>query len=424
MISQPLVTPADLDPLVGLTGDARCVMLGEASHGTHEYYIWRAAITRRLIEEKGFRIIVVEGDWPDCYRVNRYIKGLDFQTQTATGVLAGFRRWPTWMWGNWEIGALLSWLKAYNAGRPPGQLVGFYGLDVYSLWDSLGVMHEYLSRFDPAGAEAVRDAIRCFEPYGDDGQQYALAQHLSDDSCRKDLIRLLAQVRKHTIMYDHDPEAALNIEQNAYVAVNAEQYYAEMMRFGNNTWNLRDIHMFDTLDRLLRFHGPEAKAVVWAHNTHIGDARYTAMRSQGMLNIGQLARQHFGEGNVRLIGFGSYEGSVMAAARWDAPMTEMPVPKARPGSIEEYLHQKSGQDVLLVFDEKDKGPSQIWGQKMPHRAIGVVYNPNNDHFANYVPTEMASRYDAFIYLDQTSALHPLHLHPEPSRVPETYPFTF
>jgi erythromycin esterase len=410
----------DLDLLMERIGDARCVMLGEATHGTHEYYTWRTTISKRLIKEKGFNFIAVEGDWPDCYRLNRFIKGYADQDKKTPQLLHDFRRWPTWMWANWEIDALLNWLNDHNTGLPANNRVGFYGLDVYSLWESMEALVTYLKTNDPKAAELAKQAIRCFEPYGEDAQEYARAQYSLEDSCRQEVINLLAEIRKKAPVYDHDPEAALNTEQNAQIAVNAEEYYSNMIGFNDNTWNLRDTHMMETLQRLLKFHGPKSKAIVWEHNTHIGDARYTDMKRHGMLNTGQLAREQLGDKETVLVGFGSYQGSVIAGKQWGAPMEVMPVPAARAGSVEELMHRKYGENRLLVFD----GGHDRYNEVLPHRAIGVVYNPEQERQGNYVPTILSSRYDAFLYIDQSTALHPLHIQPDGHKVPETYPFNF
>jgi len=422
--SYELKSSVDLDPLMERIGNASCVMLGEASHGTHEYYSWRTAISKRLIQEKGFNFIAVEGDWPDCYRINRYIKGFADKNKTSTEILHHFKRWPTWMWANWEIDTLVNWLKDYNQNKAANNRVGFYGLDVYSLWESMEAMEAYLKNNDPGAAKIVHDAMRCFEPYKKDEEKYARAQYFGDSSCRNEVIRLLSEIRKKSPVYDHDPEAALNIEQNAFIAVNAEKYYSNMIGFGDNTWNLRDQHMMDTLFRLTQFYGPEAKAIVWEHNTHIGDARFTDMATHGMHNTGQLARQQFGESSTVLVGFGSYEGTVIAGAQWDAPMEIMEMPAAREGSVEHRLHEQSAENKLLIFDRDHDSAKDQWNKKIPHRAIGVVYDPKQEKRGNYVPTVLNRRYDAFIYIDQTTALHPMHLQPNGNQMPETYPFTF
>ena len=411
----------DLDALIEDIGDAQVVMLGEASHGTHEYYTWRTAITKRLIQEKGFNFIGVEGDWPDCYRINRYIKGYKEGGHDIQTILKAFDRWPTWMWANWEIAALAEWLHEFNSGRAVNKKVGFYGLDVYSLWDSMKEMHQYLEKEDATAAAAVKKAIKCFEPYEENEQLYA-RYSLTEHSCRDKVLELLKEIRLRAQFLDGDPEAGFNAEQNALIAVNAENYYRTMMGFDNESWNVRDRHMMETLDRLLTFHGKSSKAIVWEHNTHIGDARATDMKRGGMVNIGQLAREQYGINKVYLVGFGSYQGSVIAGEEWGALMEEMEVPPAREGSIEHQLHQQSSLDRYLLFNTEDI--QRKYESSIRHRAIGVVYNPERERHGNYVPSVMSQRYDAFLFLDTTTALHPLHLQPHDEKMPETYPFGF
>lgn len=420
-LNYPLINSTDLDPLLERIGDARCVMLGEATHGTHEYYTWRTAISKRLIAEKGFNFIAVEGDWPDCYRLNRWIKGYDDQEKRSDELLHEFNRWPTWMWANWEVDALLNWLKKYNGKQPANRRAGFYGLDVYSLWESMEALVNYLQVNDPKAAELARQALRCFEPYEEDPHQYARSNYHIGSSCEPEVIHLLTEIRRKAPIYDHDPEAALNTEQNAHIAVNAEAYYRKMMGFDDHTWNLRDTHMMETLQRLFSFHGPRSKAIVWEHNTHIGDARYTPMQRQGLFNTGQLAREQIGENNTVLAGFASYEGQVIAGSAWGAPMERMPVPPARAGSVEALLHGQYNDKQLLIFDRRGNG---AFDSTLPHRAIGVVYDPAQEKSGNYVPTLLSRRYDAFLFIDKTTAVHPLHIHPDGHLIPETYPFNF
>jgi erythromycin esterase-like protein len=411
----------DLDALIEDIGDVQVVMLGEASHGTHEYYTWRTAITKRLIQEKGFDFIGVEGDWPDCYRINRYIKGYKEGGHDIQTILKAFDRWPTWMWANWEIAALAEWLHEFNSGSAVNKKVGFYGLDVYSLWDSMKEMLQYLEKEDATAAAAVKKAIKCFEPYEENEQLYA-RYSLTEHSCRDKVLELLKEIRLRAQFLDGDPEAGFNAEQNALIAVNAENYYRTMMGFDNESWNVRDRHMMETLDRLLTFHGKSSKAIVWEHNTHIGDARATDMKRGGMVNIGQLAREQYGINKVYLVGFGSYQGSVIAGEEWGALMEEMEVPPAREGSIEHQLHQQSSRDRYLLFNTEDI--QRKYESSIRHRAIGVVYNPERERHGNYVPSVMSQRYDAFLFLDTTTALHPLHLQPHDEKMPETYPFGF
>lgn len=422
--SHQLKENEDLDALIEEIGNARVVMLGEASHGTHEYYTWRAQISKRLIEEHGFSFISVEGDWPDCYQINRYIKNYAEAGENAEAVLRNFNRWPTWMWANWEIAAFTEWLYHHNLHRQSNQKAGFYGLDVYSLWDSLHAIVQYLEKEDPEAAQIAKNSIHCFEPYRDeegDGQGYARATNrIIPASCENEVLQLLKEMNARAPQYDHDPEAAFNAEQNALVAVNAERYYRVMMNPGPDSWNVRDRHMMETLDRLLTLHGPKSKAIVWEHNTHIGDARATDMARGGLVNTGQLARERYGKDQVRLVGFGSYTGSVIAGDSWGARMEKMPVPPAREGSWENLLHEQSATD--RYFLSKDLINSQRLRRAIPHRAIGVVYHPERERYGNYVPSIIPERYDAFVFHDKTKALHPLHISGSEGKVPETYPW--
>jgi erythromycin esterase-like protein len=413
---------AELAPLFDRIGDARIVMLGEASHGTHDYYMWRFYITKRLIEEKGFNFIAVEGDWPDCYRLNRFVKGYDTEHKNALQVLHAFNRWPTWMWANWEIMALAGWLKNYNEKLPAGKKAGFYGLDVYSLWESMESIMQYLKKTDPAALKIAEEAFHCFEPYRkDEGRSYAQASQFVPELCKDEVVSLLKEIQQKLPTYNTDHENVFNAEQNALVAVNAEKYYRAMIHGGPHSWNVRDRHMTETLERLLKFHGDDAKVVVWEHNTHVGDARATDMVDDGMFNIGELARVLHHEKGVVLVGFGSYKGTVMAGRSWGAKMQAMQMPEATKGSWEYLLHKAGKENKLLLMD--DFSDCDLFMENhIGHRAIGVVYNPEYEQYGNYVPSILPLRYDAFIYIDETTALHPLHIEPDGQQVPETYPF--
>jgi erythromycin esterase len=422
----PLRTSPDLDPLMAAIGDARIVLLGEASHGTSEYYTWRTAISKRLIEEKGFHFIAVEGDWPDCFEVNCAIKQDTVEYGSAPELLKTFNRWPTWMWGNWEIAALVDWLHAHNRQQALPERVGFYGLDVYSLWDSLQEILRYVEKQGDGAVQAAHQAFRCFEPYGNDPQEYAQAIAFVSESCEDEVAAMLQALRRQRPVESAAPgrahETAFAAEQNALVAVNAERYYRAMLRGGPASWNVRDGHMMETLTRLLDLHGPDSKAIIWEHNTHVGDARYTDMVRDNTVNIGQLAREQYGREQVFAVGFGSYQGSVIAGKKWGAPFEVMPVPRATHGSWEELLHdQLQGENGLLLSSELNGTAARK--QTFGHRAIGVVYRPEFEQFGNYVPSLMAERYDAFLFLDQTRALHPLPTKPQENVPPDLYPWT-
>ncbi|MGY1620464.1 erythromycin esterase family protein [Geodermatophilus sp. SYSU D00691] len=410
-----LAGPADLDPLLERVGDARVVAIGEASHGTHEYYAWRAALTRRLVAERGFGVVAVEGDWPDCYRVNRSVRARPGAAGDPHDELHAFARWPTWMWANDEVVDFCRWLRAFNADRPDDDRVGFYGLDVYSLWDSMHELVGWLREHEPGSVETAVRALRCFEPFGEDGAEYAFASRFTPSTCEQavvDLLRHLCEERGRAESAT-DAEGRFAAEQNAAVVVDAERYYRAMVRGSAESWNVRDVHMADALDRLLEH--TAGKAVVWEHNTHIGDARHTDMAAAGMVNLGQLLRERHGRERVVLVGAGGHRGGVVAAEAWGAQMQRMPVPPARAGSLEALLHEEVGRDALLVWDG---GPRPGWlDRRLDHRAIGVVYRPERERWGNYVPTVLGERYDAFLWFEDTRPLRPLHLERADEHVP-------
>ncbi|PPK90809.1 erythromycin esterase-like protein [Kineococcus xinjiangensis] len=422
----PLRGEGDLDPLLERIGDSRFVLLGEASHGTSEYYTWRAALTRRLIEEKGFSFVAVEGDWPDCHRVNCSVTASPGAPEDPADVLRGFGRWPTWMWANEEVVEFTRWLRGHNLALPEDERVGFYGLDVYSLWDSLREALAYLREHSPDEVESALEAFHCLEPYAEDPQTYAEATWLVPATCEEPVVELLSRVRRVSVGTGRERDARFDAEQNARVAAGAEAYYRAMVRGGPDAWNLRDRHMADTLDRLVGHHEETARApvraVVWEHNTHIGDARFTNMAKGGMVNVGQLARERHGEDDVVLVGFGSHRGKVLAARAWDAPGRAVPLPSARPGSVEALLHDSDvGPAALFVFPPAQEQPEWLT-EVRAHRAVGVVYRPAQDRMRNYVPTVLGRRYDAFCWFDRTGALTPLHEERADGAEDETWPF--
>src|SRR4051812_15115940 len=419
----PLQKAPDLDPLMDRIGDARFVLLGEATHGTSDFYVWRAELTKRLIVEKGFSISGVEGDWPDCYRVNRYAKGRFGSGESAESVLHSFDRWPTWMWANREVCRFIEWLREHNAQRAETGKTGFYGLDVYSLWDSMREVIAYLNRVDPSGVPDARRPYNCFEPYAEDEQEYARATALVPTSCEDEAVAVLSALRAKARSYREDgKEGFFDAEQNALVARNAERYYRAMVRGGSQSWNVRDHHMAETLNRLCAYDGRRCKAVVWEHNTHVGDARYTDMARHGMVNVGELVRREHADDGVVIVGFGTHRGTVIAGHEWGAPMERMRVPAARPKSFEAEMEASGAGDSLIIFEGGDDGGIRGLAEPIAHRAIGVVYDPDQERWGNYVPTLMAGRYDAFIYIEESRALDPLHMPVKvEGLVPETYP---
>jgi len=426
-LAMPLREPRDLDPLMERIADARIVCIGEASHGTHEFYAWRAALTRRLVEELGFDLVAVEGDWPDCYAVHRSVTAATGASEDPRDALRAFARWPTWMWANEEVVGFARWLREVNLGRPVEQRVGFYGLDVYSLWESLRAVLDYLHEHEPDRVPSALEAYRCFEPYAEDSQAYARATRLVPSGCELEVVTMLSGIlsERATISAEAPDAAGVDLfdaEQNARAVVGAEAYYRAMVRGGPESWNVRDTHMADTLDRLLDrydLHGDgRARAVVWEHNTHVGDARFTDMADAGIVNVGQLVRERYGEDDCVLVGFGSHHGTVIAAEEWGLPMRRLTVPPARPGSTEQLLHEALEADSLFVF------PPELpdWAAaERGHRAIGVVYRSSAERWGNYVPTVLGRRYDAFCWIDETTALEPLPDMREPHGELETWP---
>lgn len=416
----PIKRDHDFAALYERIGQAPLVLLGEASHGTSEYYRWRTMISKRLIEEKKFSFIAVEGDWPDCFLINQYIKGRMEPTQSARRVLSNFRRWPTWMWANEEVIDLIEWLKLYNDNQPEKAKVGFYGLDVYSLWESLSTLTQQLKNHDPDSLPIAEQVFNCFDRFQGNAHEYARSTFIREATCERQVHALLEHMKTRKPVFERHAEGHLQAEQNARVLKNAEAYYRSMVMGGPMSWNIRDFHMVETLSELMKHHGDIAKGIVWEHNTHIGDARFTDMIDSGEVNVGQLVRERFGEENVVLVGFSSYQGSVIAGRRWEAPMQAMPVPKGREGSWEEVLHRVSHDNKLLIFAPRFASDELL--EQRGHRAIGVVYHPELEHRGNYVPTILPRRYDALIYIDQTQALHPLPLRPiHDGEMAETYP---
>ncbi|MCC6270281.1 MAG: erythromycin esterase family protein [Microbacteriaceae bacterium] len=407
-LAGPLRTINDLDPIVDRARGRRFVAIGDASHGTHEYYDWRARLSRRLIQEQGFTWIGVEADWPHCWRIDRWVRGDIEQQLDARGLRAGFDRWPTWMWANEEVADFLDWLHGWNLDLPVGNRVAFVGLDVYSLWDSLERVMAWLTEHAPDAVPAAVRAWQCFAPYGKDPHRYARSTRLVPETCEADVVNLLVEVRRHALANGDD---AFDAEQNAVVAVEAERYYRAMVRTDRGSWNIRDTHMMDTIDRVAKHLGPSSKGLIWEHNTHIGDARGTTMAEEGLVNVGQLLRERHGETTVLLVGTAGYQGHVIASTQWGAGEERMPVPPARAGSHEALLHAALAAPAVLDFGVNPISP---WlSAQIGHRAIGVVYDPRREA-RNYVPTVMGRRYDALIWFENTSALHPLH----PEGVPE------
>ncbi|QGQ45299.1 erythromycin esterase family protein [Metabacillus sediminilitoris] len=399
-----LKEPDDFLVVIEEIDQQKYVLLGESSHGTSEFYTIRADLTKKLIVEKGFHFIAVEGDWPACQQVNRYIKGFDQASANARDVLTSFNRWPTWMWANEEMISLIEWLKEYNQTQPKDKQVGFYGIDIYSLWESMDEILKYLVKTNSPLAQSTRNAFSCFEPFNRHPEKYAVAASFYSEGCHDEVFKLLTEIRLHKKHFSNTEESHLNIEVNAIVTANAEKYYRTMVVDDNESWNIRDRHMVEVINKISDWYGSDAKGIIWEHNTHVGDARATDMVKEGIENVGQLLREQIGKEKLFIIGFGTHRGTVIAADEWGVNLERMIIPPAIAGSFEDAMHKAGPHDKLLVFNEQNKHHFQ---QTIGHRAIGVVYDPQYEQYGNYVPSVMSKRYDAFIYVNYTNGLTPL-----------------
>ncbi len=413
--AHPLTGSAqDYDPLLELIGDARFVLLGEATHGTHEFYRERAQITKRLIREKGFTAVAVEADWPDAYRINRFVRGQG-EDEDAADALSGFRRFPAWMWRNADVLDFIGWMRAHNEALAARQLqAGFYGLDLYSMHASIQAVLEYLDKVDPEGARRARHRYACFENFGEDPQEYGYAAGLGlSGTCEREVIEQLIDLQRRATDYARrDGRIAADdffyAEQNARLVRNAEEYYRAMFRGRISSWNLRDRHMAETLDALaghLSRHDQHAKIVLWAHNSHLGDARATQMGRRGELNVGQLVRARYGSECV-LIGFTTYSGTVTAASEWGGQAERKRVRPAVAESYEAMFHAVGAPRFLLGL--RDGGQvSHGLAEPMLERAIGVIYLPESELSSHYFYASLARQFDAILHFDQTRAVEPL-----------------
>jgi len=403
-----LTSFSDLDAIIEAAGDRKLALLGEASHGTHEYYAWRDSISRRLITEKGFSFIAVEGDWASLYELNRYVKNMPGAAASAKDVLLGLDRWPLWMWGNHEVVELAEWLREHNEGLPFEEKVGFYGMDVYDEWRSKSALLNMLEELNPALHKQVHALYACFRPFGGDSWAYARSVQRGMQSCESEFSQAVQLIQEtypdNETINDYEKFYLL---QNALVVKHAEKFYRKAVASQDaSSWNSRVNYMNLTVNRLLELYGPDSKGIVWAHNTHVGDARFTEMRQFGQVNIGQLAREQHGPENVFIVGFSTYRGNVLAGSGWASEMQNMRVPRARSNSIE-YKFNKSGlEQFVLVFTDEDRR-NEAFVEPFGNRAIGVVYNPALDHQQNYVLSIVPLRYDAMIFFRETRALSPL-----------------
>jgi erythromycin esterase-like protein/predicted phosphoribosyltransferase len=419
------------ETLFDLVGDARLVLIGEASHGTHDFYAARAAMTRRLIEQRGFRGVAVEADWPDAYRVNRYVRGRG-EDATAEESMRDFQRFPTWMWRNTAVLDFVGWLHEHNdRAKDDMDKTGFYGMDLYSLRRSTEEVVAFLERVDPDAAARARERYSCLDhASGDDGESYGFAAAFgAGESCEREVVEQLVEMRRNAPEYARRDGLLAEDElfyatRNAVTVQSAERYYRSMFGGRTASWNLRDRHMVDTIEALAehlgRTVGEPAKLVVWAHNSHLGDARATETGTRGELNVGQLIRERH-PGECRLIGFTTFTGTVTAADDWGAPADRKVVRPALRNSVEDLFHHVRDKEFLLRFDHME---DDVMRTARLERAIGVIYRPQTERQSHYFRARVADQFDAVIHIDETRAVEPLERTGrwERGEAPETYPF--
>jgi erythromycin esterase-like protein len=422
--------PDDFNSVLDLIGDARFVLIGEASHGTHEFYRIRAQISKVLIAERGFNAVAVEADWPDAYRVNRFVRGASKDSDSVEA-LSRFQRFPQWMWRNADVLDFVGWLREHNDQQTAeDRKCGFYGLDLYSLHASIEAVLAYLDKVDPEAAKRARHYYSCFEHFGKDITTYGYAAGFRmAPSCEDAVVRNLVELRRKVMDYlQRDGQVAADAyfcaEQNALVVRNAEEYYRNMFRREVSSWNLRDTHMMESLIRLathLSKNRPLAKIIVWAHNSHLGDARATQMSERGELNLGQLVREHFGKEAVS-IGFTTYDGTVTAASDWDGPAERKNVRPAHPDSYEALFHDVDVPNFFLDLRKGADLAAQLRKERL-ERAIGVIYRPEAELISHYFHARLSDQFDAILHYDHTRAVEPLERTAEweAGEVEETFP---
>jgi protein-L-isoaspartate(D-aspartate) O-methyltransferase len=412
------IESVDLDPLLDRIGDARVVLLGEATHGTSEFYRMRERISQELITRKGFRFVTIEGDWPDVARLDHYVRHLEYPPTEWTA----FARFPTWMWRNNEMRSFVDWLHENNTDKEYGDRTAIHGLDLYSLYTSIRSVLEYLGNIDFDAARVARQRYGCLTPWQADPAAYGQAAlNGTYRTCEKEVVRMLEDIlRKRNEYSFNDGERFMDAMQNARLIADAEHYYRIMYYGSRASWNLRDTHMFETLQTMLAFHGPEAKAIVWAHNSHIGDASATEMSARGEYNIGQLCREQFGAGAYS-IGFGTNNGKVAAASDWDSPMEVKVVQPALDGSYERLCHETGHPRFMLPLRNLPVAVRRELEKPRLERAIGVIYRPETELASHYFQANLPHQFDEYIWFDETRAITPFETK-ELEGLPDTYPF--
>jgi erythromycin esterase-like protein len=426
------------DSLIDQIGDASIVLLGEATHGSREFYRVRAEISKRLIVDKGFDAIAVEADWPDALRLSRFVQGIPRLDRTmppdmhVEQALSGFTRFPLWMWRNTEVVRLANWLQEHNQQIERREdRIGFFGLDLYSLRSSMDAVVRYLAQVDPDAAKRARERYACFDHLAEDPQRYGYAASFGmKKDCEDEVVRQLVELMSGDVggvANGAHPDELFYAQQNARVAHNAEAYYRSMFAGRNESWNLRDTHMMETLSAL-RDHfgqrkGRPGRIVVWAHNSHIGDARATEMGWEGQLNLGQLVRERFGVDDTFLMGFTTHGGTVTAASDWDGATERKTIRPSMAGSVEQVMHEVGLESFLIRFRDRPALRDMLHAEDLLERAIGVIYLPESERHSHYFQARPARQFDAIIHIDQTQALRPLDKssHWTDDEVPDTFP---
>jgi protein-L-isoaspartate(D-aspartate) O-methyltransferase len=414
------IDQVDLSSLIDRIGDARVVLLGEATHGTSEFYRMRTRITRELISRRGFNFVAVEADWPDAARINQYVR----HTPARSDQWKAFSRFPTWMWRNHEVLELVEWLRARNADvSDPERRISFHGLDLYSLFTSIGAVTDYLDTVDPEMASIARRRYASLTPWERDPAAYGRAVMRGRyRDCEETVVAILGDMLARRIEYAQlDGDRFFDAVQNARLVAAAERYYRTMYYGSVESWNLRDQHMFDTLERLLEFHGPESKGVVWAHNSHVGNAAATEMGARGEHNVGQLSRARFAD-SVFLVGFGTHQGTVAAASDWDGPMEIKRIRPSHEASYERIFHDSRVQASMLHLKDPVRPAvrDELMAERL-ERAIGVIYRPESELTSHYFQACLPRQFDEFVWFDRTRAVSPLPSAVAPG-LPDTYPF--
>ncbi|PWY72428.1 erythromycin esterase [Aspergillus heteromorphus CBS 117.55] len=417
-------------------GNYRIVLLGDGSHGTSEFYSARAQITKRLIEHHGFTTVAVEADWPDAEAIDRYVRQRPGPAAKIGGRTRNhdepFKRFPTWMWRNREMQSFVEWMRNHNTSLPDHQKAGFYGLDLYSMGASIRAVIEYLDRVDPPAGKEARRRYGCLQPWVDDPTEYGLASLQGMADCEKGVVDMLRDLLHQRLQYSeedaHDGDEYHSSQQNAYLVRDAERYYKAMYYSSASSWTLRDTHMVDTLRRILHHKPPGSRAVVWAHNSHCGDARYTGMGLRNEVNIGQLCREQFGRANVALLGCGTHAGTVAAAHEWDDDMQVMTVRPSREDSWE-WLAHHTGLSSFLLDLRPTRMSTELRGMMATEaprleRFIGVIYRPETELLSHYSEADLQNQFDGYVWFDQTEAVQPLEtVQPKTAMgLEETYPF--